>query len=102
DEGEDERRDVDLAGLQLLLEEQREQEVERSFEGIELELELANGRRQHGRRLAARPDASGAVNAPSGPPSSRPSRAWHRRASNASARRRRTQPRASSPHTPRR
>ena len=57
DEGEDDRRDVDLARLELLLQEQRQQEVERALEGVEVELELPDGRRQHARRLAARPDA---------------------------------------------
>ena len=37
DEGEDDRGDVDLARLELLLQEQREQEVERALERVEVE-----------------------------------------------------------------
>src|SRR5918993_1995330 len=61
DEGEHDRSDVDLARSELLLEQEREKEVEGSLERVELELELPYGRRQHGRNLAAAPDASTAA-----------------------------------------
>ena len=64
DEREDDGGDVDLAGLELLLQEQREEEIERPLEGVELQLELPDGRRQHARRLAAR---AGRVSAASRP-----------------------------------
>ncbi len=51
--GEDDRRDVDLARLEVLLQQERQEEVERALEGVEVELELAHGRRGHARRLAA-------------------------------------------------
>ena len=60
DEGQDDRGDVHLARLELLLEQERQQEVERALEGVEVELELAHRSHGHARRLAARPDAPGA------------------------------------------
>ena len=60
DEREDDRSDVDLPRLELLLQEQRQEEVERPFEGVELELELADGRRLHGREAS---HAAGRVSA---------------------------------------
>jgi hypothetical protein len=59
DEREDDRCHVDLARLELFLQQEREEEVERAFERIEVELELTHGSRRHGLRLAAPPDASG-------------------------------------------
>src|SRR5581483_10114908 len=56
DEGDDDVGDVDVSGLQLLAEDQRQQEVERALERVEIELELADVR--HARRLAARADAA--------------------------------------------
>ena len=56
DERHDDRGDVDLRGLQLLLEDERQEEVERPLERIEVQLEIAN-RRRHGANLAGRSDA---------------------------------------------
>ena len=42
-EGEHDRGDVDLAGLELLLEEEREEQVEGTLERVELQLELPTG-----------------------------------------------------------
>ena len=56
DEGDHDRRDVDLRGLELLLEDERQEEVERPLERIEVQLEIAN-RRRHGANLAGRSDA---------------------------------------------
>ena len=55
DEREDDRRDVDLARLELLLQEQREEEVEGAFEGVERRA------RAPGRASAARAEASRAA-----------------------------------------
>ena len=60
DECQDDGGDVDLPRLELFLQEQREEEVERPFEGVELELELADGRRLHGREAS---HAAGRVSA---------------------------------------
>ena len=58
DEREHDRGDVDVARLELLSEQERQEEVERSLERVEFQLQLADGSRQHGRRLAAQPDAT--------------------------------------------
>ena len=50
DEGDDDLRDVDLGGLELILEDQRQEQVERSLERVEVQLEVAN-RRRHTRRI---------------------------------------------------
>ncbi len=60
DEREDDGSDVDLPRLELLLQEQRQEEVERPFEGIELELELADGHRLHAQEAS---HAAGRVSA---------------------------------------
>ena len=57
DEREHDRRDVDLARLELLLQEKREEQIERAFERVEIERQLTHRGRGHGRRLATRPDA---------------------------------------------
>ena len=56
DERHDDGRDVDLRRLELVLEDQRQEEVERALEGVEVQLEVAN-RRRHGVNLAGRSDA---------------------------------------------
>ena len=63
EEGEDDRGDVDLARLERVLQEQRQEKVERPFEGVEIELELSHEGRLHTRRLATGPDGytAGAV-----------------------------------------
>ena len=43
DERDDDRGDVDLARLELLLQEQRQEQVERALERVEVQLELADG-----------------------------------------------------------
>ena len=60
DEREDDGGDVDLPRLELLLQEQRQEKVERPFEGIELELELADG---HGLHAQEASHAAGRVSA---------------------------------------
>ena len=58
DEGEHDRRDVDVARLELLLQEKREEQVERALERVEVELELTHGgrgRRRHGAEASPRP-----------------------------------------------
>ena len=65
DERDDDRRDVDLGGLERILEQQREQEVERALERVEVQLEIADGgrpsrgdpSRRIGRGRAARPSS---------------------------------------------
>src|SRR4029450_3830650 len=47
DERDDDVRDVDLGRLELLLEDEGEEEVERALERVEVQLEVAN-RRRHG------------------------------------------------------
>ena len=47
DEGDDDVRDVDLGRLELLLEDEREEQVEGALERVEVQLEVAN-RRRHG------------------------------------------------------
>src|SRR6185295_13194131 len=101
DESENDRRDVDVARLELLLQEQREKQVERSFERIELEIQLSDGRRKHARE-ASRAAGRACLSAPSAPPWSRSSAARSRhRASSRAARSRRTRPIAGWPHQPR-
>ena len=43
DERDDDRREIDLAERQLLAEHEREQEVERPLERVQVQLELADG-----------------------------------------------------------
>src|SRR4029079_988755 len=50
------RRDVDLRRLELILEDQREEEVERALERVEVQLEIPK-RRRPGVNLAWRSDA---------------------------------------------
>jgi hypothetical protein len=66
DERDDDLGDVDVARLQLLAQDERQQQVEGSFERVEVELELADVRH--------RAEASGVGGrGPSGPPSWGPS-----------------------------
>ena len=53
DERDDDRRDVDLGRLELILEDQREEQVERALERVEVQLEIAN-RRRHAATLVGR------------------------------------------------
>ncbi len=58
DEGEDDRRDVDVARLEILLQQERQEQVERALERVEVELELTHGCRGRDgteRRLARGP-----------------------------------------------
>src|SRR5207248_2427211 len=57
DEGDDDLRQVELGERQLLAEDEREQEVERTLEGVEVELELADGDGGHCGRLSPLADA---------------------------------------------
>ena len=66
DEGDHDLGEVDLAQRQLLAEDERQQEVERAFERVEIEVELSDrGRRCHPRQASP---ATG--RGPSGRPSS--------------------------------
>ena len=59
DEREHDLGEIDLAQRQLVAEDERQQEVERPLERVEVELELADeGRRHRRRRLAVAPDAA--------------------------------------------
>ena len=58
DEREDDDGDVDFAGLELLLQQKRQEQIERAFERVEVEVELTHRGRGHGRRLARAPDAA--------------------------------------------
>ena len=62
DESDDDRCDVDLGRLQLILEDQREEQVERALERVEVQLEIAN-RRRHAATLVGGSDALAARNA---------------------------------------
>ena len=57
DERHDDRGHVDLGRLDRLLQEQRQQQVERALEGVEVQLEIADGT-GHAATLAAGPDAA--------------------------------------------
>ena len=57
DERDDDRGHVDLRRLDRVLEQQREQKVERALEGVEVQLEIADGT-GHGRTLAPGSDAA--------------------------------------------
>ena len=48
DERDDDRGDVDVRRLELILEDERQEEVERALEGVEVQLQLAHGGRHHG------------------------------------------------------
>src|SRR5262249_43515538 len=45
DEGHHDRGHVDLGGIELLLEQQRQEKVERPFEGVEVQLEIVQAGR---------------------------------------------------------
>ena len=53
DERDDDRREVDLGERDLLPEDERQQQVERAFEGVEVQLELADGHRHGPEGIAA-------------------------------------------------
>src|SRR5581483_2535655 len=55
EEGQHDAGHVELAQIQLVLEDEGQQEVERALERVEIELELPD---DHGRSLAALPDAA--------------------------------------------
>ena len=57
DERDDDPGHVDLRRLDRVLEQERQEEVERPLEGIEVQLEIADGT-GHGRTLAPRSDAA--------------------------------------------
>ncbi len=57
DERDDDPRHVDLRRLDRVLEQKGQEEVERPLEGIEVQLEIADGT-GHGRTLAPRSDAA--------------------------------------------
>src|SRR5205807_6330586 len=58
DEGDDDLGEVELGERQLLAEDEREQEIERPLEGVEVELELAYGDGGHCGRLSPLADAT--------------------------------------------
>ena len=57
DECDDDPGHVDLGRLDRVLEQERQEEVERPLEGIEVQLEIADGT-GHGRTLSSRSDAA--------------------------------------------
>src|SRR5262249_24182732 len=57
-ERDDDLRQVELGERQLLAQDEREEQVELPFEGVEVELELAYRNRGHGGRLAPLADAA--------------------------------------------
>ena len=54
-EGDDDRGDVDLGEVELLAQDEREQEVERPLEGVQIQLELAHDHREEASRGAGQP-----------------------------------------------
>src|SRR5206468_10370698 len=70
DEADDDRGEVDLAKRQLLAQDERQQQVERPFERVEVQLELADGHRHP--RNRTRTTGRGRAGSPSPAPSSSP------------------------------
>src|SRR5262249_42452999 len=64
-EGRDDAREVDVPEVELLLEDEREQQVERPFEGVEVQLELPHDHVTEASGVTGR--------GPWGPPSADPS-----------------------------
>ena len=56
DEGDHDPRDVDLGEVELVLEDERQQQVEGAFEGVEIQLELAH---DHGGQASGAPGHTG-------------------------------------------
>ena len=54
DEGDDDRGDVDLGEVELLAQDERQEEVERPLEGVQVQLELAHDHRAEASRAAGR------------------------------------------------
>src|SRR4029079_6270752 len=93
DEGEDDPRHVDLSQIQLVLQDERQQPVERPFERVEVELELpddhgSNRSRATGRGHAGR--SSSGLSAPPAPCVASPWAPWAPTACAGTATRRRT------------
>ena len=58
EEGEDDLGDLHVDELELLLQDERQEQVERPGERVQVEVEIADGDARHAATLASRPDAA--------------------------------------------